>query len=120
MFSSYVQGTRGGLLGVSGNKSAASRTGRASALAMAKRCVARWKHFVETGESCFTEAGLREVLLCVSSKDGETKTFLNAAEFQAGINSVGLSLMGSLELKSSGLLLTSLLAGKGTTSLIIH
>ena len=102
----YFQGNRGGLLGVSGSKSAASKAGRATALAMAKRGIARWKHFVETGESCFTEAGLREVLLCISSKDGETKAFPSCAEFRASINSVGLSLMGFLELKLAGLLPT--------------
>lgn len=92
-------GTRGGHLGVSGSKNAASKAGRAAAVTIAKRSLARWKHFVETGESCFTEAGLREVLFCVSSKDGEMKALTNGGEMRAGINTVGLTLTGSSELK---------------------
>ena len=105
----YFQGSRGGLLGVSGSKSAASKAGRAAALVVAKRSLTRWKHFMETGESCFIESGLRDVLLCVSSKDRETKTLSNNDELRASINSVGLSLMGPLELKMAGMLHT----GKG-------
>ena len=80
------QGSRGGLLGVSGSKSAASKAGRAAALVVAKRSLTRWKHFMESGESCFIEPSLRDVLLCVSSKDRETKTLSNNDELRASIN----------------------------------
>eukprot|EP00250_Pteridium_aquilinum_P001186 c11393_g1_i1 orf=342-4457(-) len=93
-------GVRGGHLGVSGSKNAASKAGgRAAAVTIAKRSLARWKHFEETGESCFTEAGLREILFCVSSKDGEVKALSNSGEVRVGINTVGLTLTGSSELK---------------------
>ncbi|KAH7442035.1 hypothetical protein KP509_03G067900 [Ceratopteris richardii] len=92
-------GTRGGHLGVSGSKNAASKAGRAAAMAIAKRSLARWKHYVDTGEACFGEAGLHEILLCLSSKEGDSNSLLNTGEAQIGINRVGLTLTGSSELK---------------------
>ncbi|KAI5076464.1 hypothetical protein GOP47_0008529 [Adiantum capillus-veneris] len=92
-------GTRGGHLGVSGSKNAASKAGRAAAVAIAKRSLARWKHYVDTEESCFNEAGLREILFCVPPKEGDMKTLSNTGEMRVGINSVGLTLTGSSELK---------------------
>lgn len=91
-------GNRGGHLGVSGSKNAASKAGRAAAVAIAKRSLARWKHYVETEETCFNEPGLREILFCISSKEGDIKPS-SSADMRIGINGVGLTLTGSSELK---------------------
>lgn len=95
-------GHRGGALGASGNKSSASKGARAAALALANRTLARWRHFVETGQSCFTDAGLRDILFCVSSKDGEVKALTNDGEALDGTKSLRPSFLVSSEMKSTG------------------
>ncbi|MCO5572726.1 hypothetical protein L7F22_026485 [Adiantum nelumboides] len=92
-------GTRGGHLGVSGSKNAASKAGRAAAVAIAKRSLARWKHYMDTEETCFNEAVFREALFCISPKEGEMKSLSNTGEVRVGLNTVGLTLTGSSELK---------------------
>ncbi|KAH7283596.1 hypothetical protein KP509_34G015100 [Ceratopteris richardii] len=92
-------GIRGGHLGVSGGKITAVRAGQAAALVTAKRSLARWKHYVATEETCFTETGLREILFCISSVEGDSKSLLSARGTQIGTNNVGLTFPGSSELK---------------------